>query len=106
MKDEPVIVESTYNAPVERVWKAITDKQQMKEWYFDLKSFEPKVGFEFDFTGGDDKKQYLHVCKIRAVEPNKKLAHTWTYPEESPNISEVTFELFDEGEKTHIRLSH
>ena len=28
-------MERVYNAPVERVWSAITDKDQMKQWYFD-----------------------------------------------------------------------
>jgi uncharacterized protein YndB with AHSA1/START domain len=36
MKNEPFVIERTLNASAERVWKAITDKDQMKEWYFNL----------------------------------------------------------------------
>ena len=51
MKAEPVINEVLLNAPVAKVWKAITDKDDMKQWYFDLAEFKPEVGFEFQFKG-------------------------------------------------------
>ncbi len=44
MKTEPFVIERTYNAPISKVWKAITDKEEMKEWYFDLAEFKPEVG--------------------------------------------------------------
>ena len=59
---EPVIKEVTIDAPVDRVWKAITDKEDMKQWYFDLENFEPKPGFKFQFYGGTEEHQYLHLC--------------------------------------------
>ena len=34
MKNETIIIERTFNAPVDAVWNAITDKDQMKQWYF------------------------------------------------------------------------
>lgn len=36
MKSEPVVIERTFDIPIQKVWKAITDKEQMKHWYFDL----------------------------------------------------------------------
>ena len=30
MKTEPFVIERTFNAPAEKVWKALTDKEQMK----------------------------------------------------------------------------
>ena len=47
---EAVVIERTFAAPVARVWKALTDVGEMKQWYFDLKEFKPEVGFEFEFT--------------------------------------------------------
>ena len=38
---EAVVVERTLDAPVARVWKALTDVDQMRQWYFDLKEFRP-----------------------------------------------------------------
>jgi uncharacterized protein YndB with AHSA1/START domain len=106
MKKEPFIIERTYNAPVEKVWKAITDKNEMKQWYFDLAEFKPVVGFEFQFTGeGHKGEKYLHLCKITDVVPDKKLAYSWRY-EGFEGISFVTFELFDEAGKTRLKLTH
>ena len=106
MKNEPYVTESIYNAPPAKIWKAITDKDDMKHWYFDLPEFKPEVGFEFRFTGGkDENNQYLHICKITEVVPGKKLTYSWRY-DGYEGISYVTFELFEEGNKTRLKLTH
>ena len=101
----PIIVERTYDAPVETVWRAITDRNLMKEWYFDLREFRPRVGFEFTFTGGTDAHQYLHRCRILEVVDRKRLRHSWRYEGYEGN-SVVSFELFPEGRKTRLVLTH
>jgi uncharacterized protein YndB with AHSA1/START domain len=105
METEPFVIERTYNATADRVWQAITDKDKMKEWYFDLKEFEPKFGFEFEFSGGPPEKSYLHLCKVTEVIPGEKLTHSWKYDGYAGN-SFVTWELFDEGDKTRVKLTH
>lgn len=105
MNKEPFVIERTLDAPTDTVWQAITDRDQMKEWYFDLAEFKPVVGFEFRFNGGSEEETYVHLCKVTAVEPGKKLAYTWKY-ENYPGESEVTFELFPEGDKTRVKLTH
>ena len=104
---DSVIKEVLLNASVSKVWKAITDKDDMKEWLFDLlKDFKPEVGFEFQFKGKGKKGQlYLHLCKIIEVIPGKKFSYSWRY-EKYPGNSFVTFELFEEGGKTKLRLTH
>ena len=102
---QPFVIERSYNAPIEKVWNAITDKSQMKQWYFDLDDFKPEVGFEFKFDGGSDDKIYHHLCKIVEVVPNKKLKYSWSY-EGFEGMSYVTFELFTEGITTKVRLTH
>lgn len=106
MKNDPFIIERTLNAPVEKVWSAITNKKEMKEWYFDLAEFKPEVGFEFEFTGGPpDGIQYIHQCKVTEAIPNKKLTYSWAY-KGYEGKSYVTFELFKEGDKTKLKLTH
>ena len=61
MNTPPLVVERVFNAPIEKVWKAITKKEEMKQWYFDLAEFKAEVGFEFRFYGGPPEKQYLHL---------------------------------------------
>lgn len=105
MKAEPFVIERTFDAPIAKIWKAITDKEEMKQWYFDLAEFKPEVGFVFNFTGGKDGREYLHECKIIEVIPGKKLKHTWSYIGYE-GMSFVTFELFEEGDKTRLKLTH
>ncbi|MBC7829978.1 MAG: SRPBCC domain-containing protein, partial [Chitinophagaceae bacterium] len=105
MKTEPFVIEKIYNAPLEKVWKAITDKVAMKQWYFDIDEFKPEVGFEFQFEGGSEESAYLHLCKITEVIVGKKLTYSWRYDGYEGN-SFVTWELFAEGDKTRLKLTH
>ena len=103
---QPFVIERSLNAPIGSVWKAISDKDEMKQWYFDLAEFKPEPGFEFSFYGqGHKGEQYLHLCKVLDVIPGKKLSYSWTY-KDLPGYSVVTFELFEEENGTKIRLTH
>ena len=102
---EAVFIERSFNAPVARVWKAITDVEEMRRWYFDLKEFKPEVGFEFEFIVEHEGMKYHHLCKVTEVIPKKKLAYTWQYKGQEGN-SLVTFELFANGDKTRLKLTH
>lgn len=104
-KDEALVIERTLDAPVELVWRALTDKDNIKHWSFDIREFEPRAGFEFQFYGGDGKTRYLHRCRVTEATPGKRLAYTWRY-EGYAGDSLVTFELFAEGKKTRLRLTH
>ena len=99
------MIERTFAAPVARVWKVLTDVEEMRRWYFDLKEFKPEVGFEFEFIVEHEGMKYHHLCKITEVIPQKKLAHTWRYKGHEGD-SLVTFDFFAEGDKTRLRLTH
>ena len=102
---EAVVIERTFNAPVARVWKALTDVRDMRRWYFDLTEFKPEVGFEFEFTVEHEGFKYSHLCRIAEVVPQKKLAYTWRYKGYEGD-SLVTFELLADGDKTRLKLTH
>jgi len=102
---EPIIMERTFDAPVARVWMALTDVNQMRDWYFDLKEFKPQVGFEFEFVVEHEGKTYHHLCRVTDVVPEKKIAYTWRYKDE-PGDSLVTFELSPDGNRTRLKLTH
>jgi uncharacterized protein YndB with AHSA1/START domain len=105
MKQEPFVIERSYNAPVEKVWDAITNREQMKQWYFDIADFKPEPGFEFTFKGENEGRVFVHLCKIIEVVPFQKLRHSWRY-EGVEGMSYVTFELFPEGLVTRLKLTH
>jgi uncharacterized protein YndB with AHSA1/START domain len=62
ISDEPVVVEQTFNSSTETVWKAITDIDQMHQWYFkNIPEFKPEVGFETQFNVQSQDRNFLHM---------------------------------------------
>jgi uncharacterized protein YndB with AHSA1/START domain len=104
-KSPPLVIERTFNAPIAKVWKAITNKDEIKKWSFDIKEFKPEVGFEFQFCGEKNGEKFFHLCKVTEAIRGKKLAYSWRYKGLEGN-SLVTFELFAEGKKTRLKLTH
>ena len=101
-----IVIERTFAAPVELVWRAITDFPQMKQWYMtQLESFEPKVGFQTQFNVHHNGKDFLHLWKVTEVVPGTKITYSWRYGG-FPGESFVTFELSAEGRKTRLKLTH
>jgi uncharacterized protein YndB with AHSA1/START domain len=106
MEAKTFYIERVFDAPRTHVWQALTDKEWMKQWYFDLAEFKPEVGFVFEFTGGEEGGlQFLHRCEITEVIPFLKLTHTWSYVGYE-GTSYLTFELSDDGDGTKLALTH
>ncbi len=106
MNTQPLIVERTLDAPIQSVWAALTDVNQMKQWYFDVDGFKPEVGFEFSFKGcGPKGEEYIHLCRVTKAVPESVIAYTWRY-DKYPGSSEVTFELTADGNNTKLKLTH
>jgi uncharacterized protein YndB with AHSA1/START domain len=105
LQNRPFVIERVFDAPVALIWRAITTKEDMSRWYFDLKEFRPEAGFEFQFIVEHEGNTYDHRCKITEVVPQKKMAYTWRYHGHVGD-SLVTFELFAEGKKTKLKLTH
>ena len=105
-KNGPLVIERTFHAPVAKVWKAITTKEDFDHWYFDLEEFKPEVGFEFQFSVEHEGTVYDHRCKVTEVIPERKLAYSWRFEGHEGN-SLVTFELFAQNDHTtRLRLTH
>ncbi len=106
MSSTIVTVERVLNAPIAKVWKAITDKDEMKHWYFQLDEFKAEKGFTFQFTAGESKEnEFLHECVVTEVVPGKKITYSWRYPGYA-GISYVTWDLTAQGNKTLLKLTH
>ncbi|MFD2718855.1 SRPBCC domain-containing protein [Hymenobacter monticola] len=100
----PLVTEHVYEAPIEKVWQALTDTKQLQQWYFpQVQRFEPVVGFRFEFA--DDGSPYGKAWVVTDAVAGRKLAHTWAY-KNYPGSSEVTFALAEQGDKTTLTLTH
>ena len=75
-----IVTEETYDAPVNVVWQAITDKDRMRKWFFEpMTDFVPEVGFSTKFTVHYQGTDYPHVWKITEVIPQQKIVYDWRY---------------------------
>ena len=100
----PIVTERVYDVPIETLWRVLTDKDAMRQWYFSqVQAFEPVAGFAFEFT--DDGSAYQKDWQVTEVTEGQKLAHTWAY-KGYPGCSEVSFELLAEGANTTLTITH
>ena len=80
MNADPIVVEQTFKAPIGVVWKAVTDKDQMRQWFFEtMIDFEPEVGFATQFTVRSEDRDYPHEWKVTDVVSEKRIAYEWRY---------------------------
>lgn len=103
--DQPVIVEQLLNASVNKVWKAVTDRDLMVKWFFDnIPSFKPETGFKTQFNVVSGERNFLHLWEVTKVIPEKKITCNWRY-EGYEGLAEVTFELFEKGNSTNFKVT-
>jgi uncharacterized protein YndB with AHSA1/START domain len=104
--NKPFEIERTFPVSASRLWNAITDPEEFKNWYFKVPGFKAEVGYKFDFLGGPpDGIQYKHLCEVTEVVKERKLTYSWRYDGYEGN-SFVTWELFPEGNSTRLKLTH
>ena len=102
----PVIVEQIFNASLVKVWEAITELNQMKQWFFEnIEHFETIKGFETQFIVQVENRTFTHLWKLTEVIPFKKITYNWKYKEYEGD-SFVTFELFEKNNQVELKLTH
>lgn len=101
-----IIIQQKVQATAEKVWKALTDKAQMKEWYFDIPDFSLEPHSEFSFYGEGSEEKYQHHGEILEVIPERKLKHSWSYPSISKDKTILKWELTPEENATLVTLTH
>ena len=101
--------EIVVDAPIESVWKAIADAEELTRWFVDEATVEPGVGGTIAISwGGAEKGE----SRIEVWEPNHKLrlvkmlpdTGTATLDAQTPMITEYTIEHRDG--KTVLRFVH
>lgn len=106
MDANPIIVSQLINAPAAQIWQALTDKNEMLTWYFDIPDFELKEGAVFNFYETGGSKNFHHRCEILQIIPNETFQHTWTHPSHSQGSSVITWHLQPTAKGTLVTLTH
>ncbi len=103
--DPPIIVEQVFKRSAAVVWQAITNVDQMTQWFFkDIPDFIPKVGFKTQFNVQTPNRDFLHLWTITEVIPLQKIVCNWKYKDYAGD-SYVTFELFESQDQTKLVLT-
>ena len=104
--EQPIIVEQSFNVPPERVWEAITQRDQMVQWFFEeIETYDSNVGADNRFTVRAEGVDYPHILRILDAVPGAKLAHTFNF-EGYSGEGVVTWELSGTDTGCHLRLTH
>ena len=100
----PITVQQLFQASKENLWKAITELDQMKKWYFpNIPDFKPELGFETRFLVQNEGRNFTHIWKIKEVIPQKIIGYSWNF-EEYPGEGYSTFELAEKENGTELTL--
>ena len=117
LKDEPSLtVRRSYPVAPEKVWRAWTDPQAMKQWFkpdpswsIPLAEADVRVGGRYRILMRDTQGQEFDLTgTYREVVPNRRLVMTWGWKNQPGHESLVTVILrpADKGKGTELELCH
>jgi uncharacterized protein YndB with AHSA1/START domain len=94
------------DAPIERVWSAITDPEQLEQWYapgcpWEIPALQPGTTIKFHNTDSD-----IQLATIKAVEPLQEFTLRWQLDPMHPGLTLTnTFSLKPENGSTRVTVS-
>jgi uncharacterized protein YndB with AHSA1/START domain len=98
------------DAPVDVVWRAVTEPEQVSRWFSDEVDLEAEPGYEGVLTFNDQatkQSQSVHVT-VQSVEPERSFTYRWQHPPGAAagegNSLLVEFTLTPEGDGTRLRV--
>ncbi|MDW3649412.1 MAG: SRPBCC domain-containing protein [Bacteroidia bacterium] len=95
---------TTYSHPVQKVWKALTDKTALSQWLMPT-DFEPVVGHKFQFkTKPQGNFDGIVNCEVLEIVEEEKLSFSWSAGKSMSTI--VVFELTAVGNETRLDFQH
>src|SRR4051794_3724359 len=98
-------VSATIDAPVSKVWDALTKPEIIKQYFFNTNTVTDwKVGGPIKWNGEWEGKSYEDKGTVLAFEPQKKVSYTYwssmSGMEDKPeNYVTVTYLVSEEGDK-------
>jgi uncharacterized protein YndB with AHSA1/START domain len=111
-KSNEINITRIYDAPVEAVWDAWTDPEQVAQWWgprgFTLTthSKDLRTGGHWKYTmHGPDGTDYPNTTQYLEVVPHKKLVYDHGGHEDRPPMFRVTVLFSDTGGKTKMDMS-
>ena len=99
------------DAPIDRVWKAITTPAEIKRWFFGVDTESDwKVGSQLVHTGEYQGKPYVDKGEILEIESPRRLVHThWSdisgKPDKPEHYQTVAWDLAERDGGTQLTIT-
>ena len=90
--------EIVFPVPPDEVWEALTNPEQLEEWFANDVELDPREGGEgvFRWENGEER----HATVVEAA-PGERLVLDW----DDEGTVELTLEEVDDGTRLHVRES-
>ena len=104
----------TLNAPIATVYEALTSKDAIAKWFgpsddmnVTVHAWDFKVGggYKVEFRTPEGEKHTCHG-NFKEIVPQKKLSYTWSWEEQPPIDTLVSFVIKANGNKTDLQVTH
>lgn len=128
---QSVTLERTLAAPIDLVWRMWTEAEHFASWYgptgatIPIATMDARVGggrhIGMEIATPNGTMQMWFVGEYRVVEPPTRLVYTESIsdadgnvvppaemgmPEDHPDVTEITVELEDLGDRTRLVMTH
>ncbi len=100
----------TIEAPASEVWNALTDPEQIKQYFFGSEAVSDwKEGSTLEFKGEWEGKPYVDKGVILKSEPHKLFQYTYYspfsgLPDAPENYANISYELLEEEGSTILTV--
>ncbi|MEP1449163.1 MAG: SRPBCC domain-containing protein [Paraglaciecola sp.] len=91
-KIDAIVREVVFNAPIEKVWHAITRPEEIQKWFGSAASFELKQG-EHGYFEWEQECEGRFAMRIETITPPRYFAWRWMFQQDA---------VFDEATSTLV----
>ena len=127
-KKKTITIERTFDMPVDKVWKAFSDSEQMKKWFSPKDFTTPSSSIDFREGGkylnsmkGADGKETWSTGTFKEIIHNRKIVYSDSFSDSNGNIVsasyynmpgnwddalQVSVEFEEKDGRTKMKLTH
>jgi len=113
--ESTLVIERTFTAPVEMIWRAWTDRDELLKWFCpsDFKvafcELDPRVGGEWR-SGMESPEGEKHIAhgRIVSMDPPRKLVMTHQWEKEDGGVkpeTTITVEIVEQGNHSKMTFT-
>lgn len=95
-------------ATAAEIWRALTDRDDLEEWWSEGVTLEPKVGGKFREAWEDDEgNKQLAQGKVLSAKPNKEIRFSWNEKNWAKDAyTECLIVISDDKKTRTLTLTH